>query len=760
MAIEEIDRVTNLGAPVENFGWPCYEGIPRNSSYDNTNLDLCEALYAEAGAVTGPWLTYAHNAPAHAADTCPTGGASIAGLAFYEGGSFPDAYDGALFFADYSRSCIWAALPSAPGALPSPTTLQTFVTGASGVIELEIGPGGDLYYVDFGDPDGIVADGTIRRLHYAPGNQDPTALATATPAFGPTPLQVTFDGSGSSDPDPGDLLSYAWDLDNDGSFDDGTGETASRTFSSAGSFTVRLRVTDAAGATDVDSVIVSAGNSPPVPVIATPSSTTTWAVGQTIAFSGSADDGEGSPLPGSALTWSLVMHHCPSSCHEHPIQTFPNVASGSFVAPDHEYPSHLELVLVATDPQGLTATTSVDLDPRTVQLTFQSQPTGAELSAGGTTDAAPFMVTTIVGSSVSVSAPDQQLAGSQLDFDAWSDGGSQSHEITAPSTNATYLATFDVIGPPGPPAFGPTPDREGYEGQTLAYTIAATDPDGGSITYQAAGLPAGFSINATTGLVRGIAGYSGSGSWPVILTATDDEGASTQRSMRLTIHDALFPARRATFATGTHTGLTFAPDGTVLGSKAGTLSRTSGASVDRRRLWNGRPYLHVVDGLWAGYWLPESAAIRLPGAVAEVRFSANRRADFVAGAHTGYLLSSTGSLVSPKTATLATASGASADRRMVINGLPYLRIVNGIWAGRWVPEHLLAIAGGTHTAYELEAGVVSADFTYSLGSASGASSIARVAGPGGWYLAVSNGVFADHWLRESSAVRRRVALRD
>jgi glucose/arabinose dehydrogenase len=760
MAHEEIDRVTNVGAPVENFGWPCYEGSSRNSSYDNTNLDLCEALYAESGAVTGPWLTYAHSAPAHPTDTCPTGGASIAGLAFYEGGSFPAAYDGALFFADYSRSCIWAALPSAPGALPSPTNLQTFVTVASGVIELDIGPGGDLYYVDFGDPDGILPDGTIRRLHYAPGNQPPTALVTATPSFGPTPLQVAFDGSDSSDPDAGDLLSYAWDLDNDGSFDDGSGETASRTFSSAGDFTVRLRVTDAAGDTDIDSVIVHPGNSPPIPVIATPSSTTTWAVGQSIPFSGSADNGEGSPLPATALTWSLVMHHCPSACHQHQIQTFQDVASGSFVAPDHEYPSHLELVLAATDPQGLTATTSVDLDPRTVQLTFLSQPTGAELSASGVTDAAPFTLTTIVGSSVSVSAPDQQLGASQLDFDTWSDGGSQSHEITAPATNASYTATFDVTGPPGPPAFGSTPDREGYEGQTLSFTVSATDPDGGSVTYGAAGLPAGFSIDAATGVVRGIAGYSGSGSWLVTVTATDDEDASTQRALRLTIHDALFPARRATFSAGTHTGLTFAPDGTVASSKARTLARTSGASVDRRRLWNGRPYLHVIDGLWAGYWLPESAAIRLPGAVGEVRFSAARRADFVAGTHTGYLVSSSGSLGSPKTATLASDSGASVDRRMVVNGVPYLRIVNGIWAGRWVPEHRLAIAAGTHTAYEVEAGVVSPDFSYQLGGASGASSVARVAGPGGWYLAVSNGVFADHWLRESSAVRRRVALRD
>ena len=34
---------------------------------------------------------------------CTTGSSSISGMAFYKGGPYPDEYDGALFFADYSR---------------------------------------------------------------------------------------------------------------------------------------------------------------------------------------------------------------------------------------------------------------------------------------------------------------------------------------------------------------------------------------------------------------------------------------------------------------------------------------------------------------------------------------------------------------------------------------------------------------------------------------------------------------------------------
>jgi hypothetical protein len=30
-----------------NFGWPCFEGAGRMSSYDSANLTICENLYAD-----------------------------------------------------------------------------------------------------------------------------------------------------------------------------------------------------------------------------------------------------------------------------------------------------------------------------------------------------------------------------------------------------------------------------------------------------------------------------------------------------------------------------------------------------------------------------------------------------------------------------------------------------------------------------------------------------------------------------------------
>jgi hypothetical protein len=66
---------------------------------------------------------------------------------------------------------------------------------------------------------------------------------------------ITFDSSGSSDPD-GTIASRAWDLDDDGEFDDGTGATASQTFTTPGNHTVRLRVVDDGGIAARDEVHV------------------------------------------------------------------------------------------------------------------------------------------------------------------------------------------------------------------------------------------------------------------------------------------------------------------------------------------------------------------------------------------------------------------------------------------------------------------------------------------------------------------------
>jgi PKD repeat protein len=435
---EEIDRIPDAtDAVAENFGWPCYEGVGRQSGYDGANLALCENLYGQGtGAVAAPYYTYNHANKVVTNETCPTGSSSITGMAFYPeaSGSYPVAYRGGVFFADHSRNCIWF-IPKGTNGQPDTLAIQTFIAGAANPVDLVIGPNSDLFYVDF---DG----GTIRRITATGGNQPPTAVIQANPTSGPAPLTVQFNGGGSSDPE-GTALTYAWDLDGDGLYDDATGVTTSWTYQSAGNVTTGLRVTDAGSATGTASQVISVGNSPPVPVISAPTSALTWKVGDLINFSGSATDAQDGNLPSSALSWSLVIQHCPSNCHTHLVQTWPGVASGSFNAPDHEYPSYLELTLTAMDTGGASASTTVRLDPQTVVLSFQTAPSGLSLSVNQASTATPFTRTVIVGSSNSVTATSPQtLNGLSYGFSSWSDGLGQSHTIVAPATNRTFTATY------------------------------------------------------------------------------------------------------------------------------------------------------------------------------------------------------------------------------------------------------------------------------------------------------------------------------
>src|SRR5439155_9047983 len=192
---EEIDRVALPTGGPTNFGWPCYEGPDRQPGYAAANLAVCQGLYA-GGGVTQPYAAYQHTAPVGTG--CPTGGSSVTGLAFYPagGGPYPAQYDGALFFADYSRRCIWAMLAGADG-LPDPANIVTFASGVPGPVELAVGPGNELYYVDLGG-------GTVRRLRYYAGNQPPSAVITATATSGTAPLPVTLSAADSTDADPAD----------------------------------------------------------------------------------------------------------------------------------------------------------------------------------------------------------------------------------------------------------------------------------------------------------------------------------------------------------------------------------------------------------------------------------------------------------------------------------------------------------------------------------------------------------------------------
>jgi glucose/arabinose dehydrogenase len=454
---EEIDEVGLTPGTPYNSGWPCYEGDYRNDWFENLHLDRCEALYANPN-VSEPFFSYNHYAPVTPGDTCPREyGSAITGSTIYPGGGFPAKYDGALFFADSVRGCIYAILAGGGGAGPDPSTAQPFLSdgGPYTGADIEMGPEGNLYYLS------LYGDEALHRISYEP--VQPTAKVSADKEWGDLPLKVTFDAGASVDP-AGQGLTYAWDLDGNGSYETSGGVTRSRTYEAAANRTISVKVTTAANVSSTASITIYPGDSPPAVSIDSPAATLTWGVGQQISFSGSAkaNSGKGAAIPASGLFWRTKVLHCPEGedhCHAHPLPDFSGTAGGTLTAPDHNLPSRLRFELTATDSRGLSATKTLEIYPRTATLTASSDPAGVPLTLGPEAGTGPLSLTVIEGASATLTAPaTTEVGGVEYHFDHWSDGGARTHSVTA-GADADFTAFYLVgEGPPVEP--GPEPQPE------------------------------------------------------------------------------------------------------------------------------------------------------------------------------------------------------------------------------------------------------------------------------------------------------------
>lgn len=108
-----------------------------------------------------------------------------------------------------------------------------------------------------------------------------------------------------------------------------------------------------------------------------------------------------------------------------------------------------------------------------------------------------------------------------------------------------------------PPVVTDPGDLTNVVGDAVSLQIQATDPDGDAIaSYGATGLPAGLSVDASTGLISGTTSAAGTSS--VTISATDARGATGTASFTWTVTDG----------SGGGTVLTFGPDADAFVSAA------------------------------------------------------------------------------------------------------------------------------------------------------------------------------------------------
>jgi glucose/arabinose dehydrogenase/PKD repeat protein len=197
-SIEDI-HIATLDRPAANFGWPDCEGGGA-LSYGTCPPDI-----------SAPVFSYPHAMQ----------GASVTGGEVYRGDQFPQEWQGAYFYGDFSRDFIRYLTFDDNRAVTGdyallPTT--ELPADAPQIVHLTVGTDGALYYTLIG--------GQIHRVTHSNGNRAPQITSTqADQTSGGSPLEVNFTAAVSDAEN--DSLSYEW------VFGDGTSTSGAATANAA-----------------------------------------------------------------------------------------------------------------------------------------------------------------------------------------------------------------------------------------------------------------------------------------------------------------------------------------------------------------------------------------------------------------------------------------------------------------------------------------------------------------------------------------------
>jgi len=368
------------------------------------------------------------------------------------------------------------------------------------------------------DDGGRTASSVVVVTVIPPDNFPPVAVIGASALSGKTPLTVNFSAAGSTDPD-GSIVGYAW------SFGDGslaTSATASYTYLVPGNYVVTLSVRDNNGAITTESTSVAiANNLPPIANAVASSSSGKAPLAVSFDGGGSTDD------DGNVVSWDWNFDDGNTNTGEVAVHAF--TAVGTY-----------QVELTATDDNGDTDTTTV-----TVQVNAPVPPVAV---ANATPDGTKAPLGVLFSSAGSIDN-DGSILGYSWDFDdgsALSTSVNPSHLFTAAGTFEVTLTVTDddflttsatltvVVGPPNVPpvAAGSATPAVGKPVLNVSFSSAATsDSDGGIVSYLwnfGDGSDTSTEANPTHS-------YPDLGSYSVLLTVTDNDGASNTRAIPVTV---------------------------------------------------------------------------------------------------------------------------------------------------------------------------------------------------------------------------------
>jgi PKD repeat protein len=370
---------------------------------------------------------------------------------------------------------------------------------------------------DAGDSDTATTSATIGE-----GNQPPVADANG-PYNGTAGVPVTFDGSGSSDPD-GSIVAYDWDF---GDGNTGNGVAPTHTYAAAGTYNVTLTVTDDADATDSDTSTASIGDAPQDP-IADPNGPYSGTVGVPVTFDGSgSSDPDGGAI--ASYDWD-----------------FGDGNTGTGMGPTHTYASDgsYTVTLTVVDDEGASsapASTTANIDVNQAPIADPNGPYSGGVGAN------------VMFDGTGSSDPDGTITSYDWDFGDGNTGTGESpqHAYTAAGTYTVTLTVTDDLGAVSDPVSTtativegnqpPVSDPNGpYSGTVNAPVTfdgsGSTDPDGSIVAYDW-----DFGDGNTGTGVSPSHTYTATGSYTVSLTVTDDAGDSDTATTTAIIGEGNLP---------------------------------------------------------------------------------------------------------------------------------------------------------------------------------------------------------------------------
>jgi hypothetical protein len=137
---------------------------------------------------------------------------------------------------------------------------------------------------------------------------------------------------------------------------------------------------------------------------------------------------------------------------------------------------------------------------------------------------------------------------------------------------------------------------------------------------------------------------------------------------------------------GEHLALRLDETGAVVDEQRRTTSTVTEVTVSERRRLADRDgaWYRIVDGEHAGLWIAESPTAYLPGVALERPLEPHRVVELAAATHAGYTFAADSVIQSSMVASLPRASSATADALSLIDGQLYVHLADGMWADHWL----------------------------------------------------------------------------